>query len=188
MRKRYYLPFIPAAKVNYLYLFALSDLAEYNTTAQVFDTINYSSVKELSDRLNLSPSATTNLLKNENYAEYFRVDKKNRQIILKSFKSVKTEPFVSFTSFEVSMMKQQNDTLFCKYVAYLKYYCGYAKDKTQNFTGKQFLAACGYCDSSNHYLDKLSTFNSVLVSNGIISIERYREAGHSRNRYRYLIK
>lgn len=106
MRKRYYLPFIPAAKVNYLYLFALSDLAEYNTTAQVFDTINYSSVKELSDRLNLSPSATTNLLKNENYAEYFSVDKKNRQIILKSFKSVKTEPFVSFTSFEVSMMKQ----------------------------------------------------------------------------------
>lgn len=44
MRKKYYLPYNPTAKINYLYLFALADLAEYNPTEKVYDTINYTSV------------------------------------------------------------------------------------------------------------------------------------------------
>lgn len=44
MRKKYYLPYNPTAKVNYLYLFALADLAEYSPTEKVYDTINYTSI------------------------------------------------------------------------------------------------------------------------------------------------
>lgn len=187
MRKKYYLPYNPTAKVNYLYLFALADLAEYNPTQKVYDTINYISIDQLAGLLSLSPSATTALLKNQNYQDYFTVDKKVKQIKLNCNVSVKGKPFVSFTDFEVQIMRLEKDILFCKYVAYLKYYCGYSKSKTQNFTGKQFLSACGYCDSSTSYLNKLSRYNSILLTNGIISIEKYREAGHTRNRYRYLI-
>lgn len=187
MRKKYYFPYNPIAKVNYLYLFALSDIAEYNQTTRLYDTISYTSIEQLANSLSISPSATTALLKNQNYQDYFIVDKKLKQIRLNCNMSVKGMPFVSFTDLEVQIMRKESDILFCKYVAYLKYYCGYSSSKTQDFTGKQFLSACGYCSTSNSYLNKLSRYNNVLLTNGIISIEKYREAGHSRNRYRYLI-
>ena len=187
MRKKYYFPYSPTAKINYLYLFALSDLAEYNPIEKVYDTINYNSIGQLAGLLALSPSATANLLNNQNYADYFTVDKKKKQIKINSNVIDKGKPFVSFSNYEVQIMRKEKDILFCKYVAYLKYYCGYSKSKTQNFTGKQFLLACGYCDSSTSYLNRLSRYNTILVSNGIISIEKYREAGHTRNRYRYLM-
>ena len=59
MRKKYYLPYKPTAKINYLYLFALADLAEYNPTEKVYDTINYTSDEQLAGLLTLTPSATT---------------------------------------------------------------------------------------------------------------------------------
>ena len=82
MRKKYYLPYNPTAKINYLYLFALADLAEYNPTEKVYDTINYTSIDQLAGLLSLSPSATTALLKNQNYQDYFTVNKKLKQIKL----------------------------------------------------------------------------------------------------------
>lgn len=45
MRKKYYFPYNPIAKVNYLYLFALSDIAEYNQTTRLYDTISYTSIE-----------------------------------------------------------------------------------------------------------------------------------------------
>ena len=35
MRDKYYFPFVPDAKVNYLFLFALWDRAEYNPPGSV---------------------------------------------------------------------------------------------------------------------------------------------------------
>ena len=44
--KIYYLHFKPNADVNYLHLFSLYDLADYNPATKAYDTINYTSITE----------------------------------------------------------------------------------------------------------------------------------------------
>ena len=45
--KIYYLHFKPDADVNYLHLFSLYDLADYNPATKAYDTINYTSIPKL---------------------------------------------------------------------------------------------------------------------------------------------
>ena len=61
----------------------------------------------------------------------------------------------------------------------MKYFCGYSKNKQQDFTALQFLKYCGYSTNSKNYISKLSQYNSLLLDNKIISIKKYRdELGH----------
>ena len=57
--------------------------------------------------------------------------------------------------------------------------------KSTDFTAEQFLAACGLCSTSGSNKQKISKYNSILSSAGLISIERKRDNnGHLRNTYR----
>lgn len=68
--KIYYLNFKPKANVNYLYLFYLYDLAEYNTITSAYDTIPYTSIPKLADLLPYSVSTLNRILTNDEY-RYF---------------------------------------------------------------------------------------------------------------------
>ena len=88
---------------------------------------------------------------------------------------------------EVNLIKEVKDNLFAKYLIYLKYYCGYARDKKTDFTAQQFLSACGYSVKSNKTISQISQYNGLLVDRGIIKIQKTRdELGHTRNIYSYI--
>ena len=186
MKKFYYLRFRPTANIDYLYLLAFYDLAEYNEETKVFDTIRYPSVRVLAESLNISSATVNRILDNPAYADFMSVNKATKTIKLcNSFAKGKAEQFVRLTAEEVKLIMEDN--LFAKYLIYLKYYCGYSKNKKTDFTAQQFLIACGYSTKSNSIISRLSEYNSLLVKNGLIRIEKYRdELGHTRNRYIYI--
>lgn len=188
MKKFYYLRFRPNANIDYLYLLAFYDLAEYNEERKVFDTIRYPSVRVLAESLNISTATVNRMFSNPAYAEFMSVDKTAKTITLcNSFAKGQKEQFVRLTAEEVSLIREIGNNLFAKYLIYLKYYCGYAKDKKTDFTAQQFLSACGYSINSNKTLSQISEYNNLLVSRGIVKIEKYRdELGHTRNRYSYI--
>lgn len=187
MKKYYYLRFRPTANIDYLYLLAFYDLAEYNEESKLFDTIQYTSVRVLAESLNISTATVNRILSNPEYNEFMRIDKNTKTITLcNSFARGHREQFVRLTADEVSLIREVNTNLFAKYLIYLKYYCGYTKDKNIDFTAQQFLSACGYSAKSNATLDTISKYNGLLVDRGIINITKYRdELGHTRNKYTY---
>ena len=187
MKKYYYLRFRPTANIDYLYLLAFYDLAEYNEESNVFDTIQYTSVRMLAESLNISTATVNRILSNPEYNEFIRIDKSNKSIKLcNTFVRGQSEQFVRLNDDEVKLIREVNTNLFAKYLIYLKYYCGYSRDKKTDFTAQQFLSACGYSAKSNSTLDTISKYNGLLVDRGLIKIEKYRdELGHTRNRYTY---
>ena len=82
MRDKYYFPFVPNAKVNYLFLFALWDRAEYNPHHRCYDTIRYSSITELANDLNFPVSTVRKYLSDERLKDFFSVDKEEKVITL----------------------------------------------------------------------------------------------------------
>ena len=66
MRDKYYFPFVPDAKVNYLFLFALWDITE------------------LANELKFQVSTVRKYLNDERYKDFFSVDKKEKVITLMS--------------------------------------------------------------------------------------------------------
>ena len=188
MKKYYYLRFRPTANIDYLYLLAFYDLAEYNEESKVFDTIRYPSVRVLAESLKISPATVNRILDNPAYADFISVDKSTKTItIYNAFMKGQKDQFVRLTADEVSLIKEINDNLFAKYLIYLKYYCGYARDKKTDFTAQQYLSACGYSVKSNKTLSQISHYNGLLVDRGIIKIQKTRdELGHTRNIYSYI--
>jgi DNA-binding MarR family transcriptional regulator len=188
MKKYYYLRFRPTANIDYLYLLAFYDLAEYNEETKVFDTIHYSSVRVLAESLNISPATVNRIFDSPAYAEFISVDKSTKTITLcNAFNKGQKEQFVRLTAEEVNLIKEVKDNLFAKYLIYLKYYCGYARDKKTDFTAQQFLSACGYSVKSNKTISQISQYNCLLVDRGIIKIQKTRdELGHTRNIYSYI--
>ena len=187
MKKYYYLRFRPTANIDYLYLLAFYDLAEYNEESKVFNIIHYSSVRVLAESLNISTATVNRILSNPEYNEFMCIDKSNKTITLcNTFIRGQSEQFIRLTADEVSLIREVNTNLFAKYLIYLKYYCGYSRDNKTDFTAQQFLSACGYSVKSNATLDTISRYNGLLVDRGIIKIEKYRDdKGHTRNRYSY---
>lgn len=186
--KIYYLNFKPQADVNYLHLLALYDLAQYNPASKAFDTITYNSISKLALSLPFSSATLNRILANDEYKHFLSIDKKNRTIKLNCsvIKGSNNNCFVRLTEKEVKLLQEQNDNLLCKYYIYMKYYCSLAQlaGTKQDFTAKQFLASIGYSINSNSQLDKISSYNSLLKENGLISIVTYRdEQGHTRNSY-----
>ena len=95
--KIYYLNFKPDADVNYLHLFSLYDLADYNPATKAYDTINYTSIPKLAALLPYSNSTLNRLLINDEYKDFLSIDKDNRTITLNS-----------------SVIKESNNNCFVK--------------------------------------------------------------------------
>lgn len=188
----YYIPYKPEAKVNYLYLFELMELADYNTATKVFDTITYTSIAKLAERLTLSASQLRRIIDDDKYKYFLSTDKKNKIITLNTcFIAGSNGPFVCLTDTEVAFLRKHSDPLLCKYLIYVKFNCGRNQKNgiKQDFTAKQFLSACGYSLKSNSELSQISTYNGLLETEGFISITNYYdEAGHLRNIYSYNAK
>lgn len=187
--KVYYLHFNPKADVNYLHLFSLYDLADYNPATKAYDTINYTSIPKLAALLPYSNSTINRILANDEYKDFLTIDKDKRVITLNSsvIKGSNNNCFVRLTNKEIAYLRQAKDNLLCKYYIYLKYYCSLAKKAgtKQDFTAKQFLSAIGYSTNSHSQLDKISSYNAKLKEQGLITITTYRdELGHTRNIYK----
>ena len=135
--KKYYLPFLPLADVNYLYLLAFYEIAEYQVNTNLYNTIRYSSLKTLAAQVKLSSSTVSRILNSGKYADFMTADTERKVITLKNnFKSGRKQPFVMLTAAEVELIRDKKDNLFAKYLIYLKYYCGYTKDGKNDFTAK----------------------------------------------------
>lgn len=189
-QKYYYIPFVPKSSINYLYLFRLIDLAEYSEEHKAPTQIQYLSASNLAEMLGVSPATATRLLNNTDYQPFFSVNKAFSTISLKNDfqKTTEKRAFVRLTRKEVELIRKVKEPLFCRYIIYLRYYCGFQKDK-QDFTADQFLSACGYSTKSNKYKDLLCNYNRLLADNGIIKIKRYTdERGHLRNTYTFLLE
>ena len=187
--KIYYLNFKPKAGINYLHLFALYDLAQYNPSTKAFDTIIYNSISSLAKLLPFSYATLNRILVDEEYKDFLTIDKNNKTITLNCsvIKGSLNNCFVRLTQNEVELLKRINDNLLCKYYIYIKYYCSLSNftGEKQDFTANQFLLAIGYSTKSNSQIDKISYYNKILKENDLISISTYRdEQGHTRNIYK----
>ena len=119
----YYVPFVPAANINYLHLFDLYDLAEYREETKTYDTIRYTSINKLSAKLPFSNSTLSRILNNESYKEFLIVDKENKIITIRNnFPKGTKRAFVRLSAEEVNLFREKNDDLFTTYYIYLKYY------------------------------------------------------------------
>ena len=186
--KIYYLNFKPDADVNYLHLFSLYDLADYNPATKAYDTIHYTSIPKLAALLPYSASTLNRILANNEYKHFITIDKQDRVITLNSsvIKGSNNNCFVRLSDKEVSFLRKEQDNLLCKYYIYLKYYCSLAKKAgtKQDFTAKQFLTAIGYSTKSQSQIDKVSAYNNKLKEQGLIIINSYKDdLGHTRNIY-----
>ena len=193
--KQYYIPYNENTDINYIYLLALYDIAEYSQEDKAFNVIQYHSANTLSQMmskaidskktiLSISKSTVNRLLNDEKYQPYFQVDKEQKIIILKN-NAKEMRKFVVLSQKEVGLIKQVKENLFAKYLMFLKYYFSFTQCKGIDTTAKQFLAMSGYATTSNAYLSKLSEYNGILVANGIVKIKKYKDDnGYERNVYR----
>lgn len=197
-RKKYYLPFKPKAKINYLLLLDLADIAEYNPDTKMFDTINYQSVYELLRIINapkdkkdrIAESTFYRNIHEPEYKDFLVFDKENKQIRLFADMTNCGQPFVVLTENEVSIIRAQTQlskthrNLLLRYFMYIKYFCGYSRNKQTDSTAKQILCALGYSPTANNYISLLATFNSILEQNKLLKIQKKKDdSGFFRNIY-----
>lgn len=197
--RNYFLLYDEAASVNYKHLLKLYGIGEYNKKNRLYDTITYNTLDELTNRINdkygkcISKSTLSDFLNDKgtqkhNY-KYFSYDKDSKTIKLyNDFKNTDnrtSRKFVVLSEKEFDFLVSQADNMLISYFLYIKYYCGASASKSTDFTAEQFLAACGLCSTSGSNKQKISKYNSILSSAGLISIERKRDNnGHLRNTYR----
>ena len=115
--KIYYLNFKPDADVNYLHLFSLYDLADYNPATKAYDTINYTSIPKLAALLPYSAQTLNRLLANDEYKQFVTIDRKNKVLTLNSsvIKGSNNNCFVRLNQKEVAYLRKEGDNLLCKY-------------------------------------------------------------------------
>lgn len=75
-KKKYYLPFVPTAKIDWLLLLAFYRIAEYTPEKKAYDTIRYTSVKALAQELQKSEYAVRKVLTDSSYFPFVEIDKK----------------------------------------------------------------------------------------------------------------
>ena len=196
--KQYYIPYFPGVKkFDYLPVLCFWLIAGYNKETKLFDTITFQNLDGLAGCIEttagekvLSKSTLSRVLNNEAYKDCFTYDRQRKEIILKNnFRSKpgakENQCFVVVSAPEISYLVRSQDSLLIQYFLYLRYYCGLSKSKTTDTTAKQFLSACGYCETSNNYLSKIAGYNRTLSAIGFISIKKSRDTnGRERNEYR----
>jgi len=190
MRYAYYLPFEPAAAINYVYLIRLHTLAEYTEQHRLYDTIHYTTQEELAKRLKISGKTLSRLLANEAYKDYFTVNKEAKIITLHnnyrtSSATKNTQPFIRVEAAAIDKLlaayeelNEPKTDLFIRYFLYIRYYCG--KTGTNDFIQEQFLSAVGYATDTGTK-NKLRIYNKVLQEQQLINLQyRRNAAGHKR--------
>ncbi len=184
---KYYIPYVPKAKVDYFMIFRLYDMAEYNKETKCYDTVYYKSVSALAEQLETSPSTVKRIFANAEYNHFFERDKSTKSIQLKNNikdSNRQTKYFVCLSQKEVQALYDIYENLFVKYLIYIKFWCSCIKKNETDFTAKQFLSAFGYSENSS-YKEKLCEYNALLRDKEIIDIKSYRdEAGNRRNIYK----
>ena len=192
----YYLPYIPRAKVNYLYILYLYGLAERDYTSQVKSIVRYNSIKNLCEQINnkfakdgeivISNSTMNRVLNSKIYQQFFSIgsDPKSKYILLNNdFYQQKECCFVRLIPSIYKRIIQSKDNLFAKYLIYLVYKCSLHKNKT-DFTANQFLDTFGLSIHSNDNKSRISKFNTLLEQENFVLIDRWRDAaGNNRNTY-----
>lgn len=187
MLKQYYLRFLPTAKIDYIFLFTLYDLADYNTDTKTYSIITYKSLAELARLCSISDKTLRRHLADTEYSPFLQWDKQNKRVILLNdfSKTGYKTPFLTVSPVEVRLLLTENDNLLCKYLIYLKYYCGYSATKRIDTTCNQFLSAIGYSSNSS-YPSRISDYNRLLEEKGILKIEKkHDERGFMRNQYSF---
>ena len=206
----YYVPYYEEYNINYIYLLLFYRMAVVDKNLWIKNTVNYRSLKDLAKRMNelyncirkeshntaqevqiISQSTISRISNNAEYSKYFEWQKDNKKIVLfndfRNTTNSKKIPFVCLDEDVVSFLIEQNDNLLATYYLYLKYHCGSSKDKQTDTTAKQFLDALGYSTKSGSFVSRISEYNSLLVSKGLLKIKKYRdENGHERNIYSVL--
>ena len=196
---KYYLPFVPEADINYIYLFYLYGIAERTETGDIKEKIDYKTITGLLKEINkdqelMKYSTLQRLLADtEKYKDFFSIvkllDGTNRIYLNNNFrvsKGKKLPPFVVLNSKTYNLLIQQKNNLLARYTVYMKYMCGLCGG-CSDFTANQFLSAIGYSTKSNTLKGMISGFNQLLEEYKIVSIQRNRlEDGKRRNTYTFL--
>ena len=199
----YYIPYDETRDIDYIFLLCLYGITQRNKD-KLYNIITYDTIQKLCDTINkyykditnndkniISKSKLDRIINNEIYQLYFTIDKKQKQIIINNnFRKGKNDynRFITISKSEANYFCAQRDNLLCKYYFYIKYYTGYSKNKTTDFTAKQFLCAIGYSANTNNYISRLCDYNNKLKQQNLISIKKYRDNnGHERNIYSLIV-
>lgn len=197
----YFIPYDEKSDINYIYLFYLYAIAEYNSENKLRNIIHYKNLQDIEQKINsifakngnscISKSTISRLLKDSKYNNYFSVDTKNKVIVLNNdYRKTNTNrknKFVVVSQKQRDLIIEKQDNFFAKYSLFLIYYCGHSQSGKTDFTALQFLEACGYSTKSGNYVSKLCEFNRLLEERQIIKIDKYRDNnGNERNIYSLL--
>lgn len=191
-----YLPYVPPADVNYIYIFYLYKKAQRMADRDIKQDIGYKSINDLCRQLNedqkvISYSTLKRMIESKKYEDFFSIrDCGNiKWLSLNNDFRSKTDNkqrFVVLNPTTYNLLIQQEDNLLAKYTIYIKYMCGLNGGES-DFTANQFLSAFGYCTKSGSEKGQLSKYNHLLEENQIISIDRTMlEEGKRRNTYTFL--
>lgn len=202
--RNYYLQYDEEANINYLYLFLLHKIAVVDKTTRLYNTVKYVSLEELTNRLNIaynnintdnkkpviSKTTLSRVLNSDKCGNYFDYDNVNKVITLKNnFTNRHTSgkaKFIILTDREIDFLLIQKSELLTRYYLYIKYYCGFSGKNETDFTANQFLEASKYSTKAGNYKTLLSSYNSLLVKEKLITISKFRFNGQERNKYSIL--
>ena len=193
--RNYFISYNLSDNINYLYLFMLYGIAEYDKTKRRYETITFNSKKDLAEKIKnaygekaFSYATLNRILSAPNYSNYFSI--KGNTLTLNNDFTNRTKsaqkPFVIITSVEADFLLRQNDKLLASYYCYLKHYCGLSSKAgiKQDSTAKQFLLSVGLSADNHNNLSRISSYNTLLVNEGLIKIDKFRDQnGNERNNY-----
>lgn len=191
---KYYLPYLPKANVNYIYILSLYRLAERYEDKGIKQDIDFYSFEELAERIEqkiISANTLRWIVKNDDYSSFLSFKKfgDNMSIILNNDfrgEAGKKQSFVVLCPDTYNLLLNKKDNLLAKYTIYTKYMCGLYGNRA-DFTANQFLDAIGYSTKSHNTKDKISKYNALLERERIIKIHRKQlENDKRRNTYIFL--
>ena len=115
----YFIPFQPITNINYVYLLCLYKIAEYNRTTKIKDTIRYSSIKDLSNRIEkktgikIKETTLYNFINKQSGNGYFILDSSNKRITLynnyrKNFQHNQITAFVILEEPQINIILKMN--------------------------------------------------------------------------------
>lgn len=150
--RTYYLQYQEDTSINYLYLLLLNKIAELDKSSRLYNTVRFSSLDELTKRLNdkyneinkenkknvISKTTLTRVLNNTESNNYFSYNKENKLITLhndfKNKTTGKKAKFITLTDREIDFLLIQKNELLSRYYLFIKYNCGFSGRNRADFT------------------------------------------------------